>query len=525
MLHTSHLQYDAQVGIAHRRSLGQYWTDPAVAAFMVDWVSGSGKPGIHDPAFGLGAFYDALPAPNRIRFTATEVDPAVAGFWHRTGCGGVDLTVGDYLLSWGRRAENVVCNPPYMRFQHFKNREVVRNEFYRQTGVRLSGYTNIASVFLLKSLEELARGGRLAYLMPLEFLNTGYGGIVKRRLIEGGHLAGVIRLECEKEAFPEVTTSVGIVLYDAGSVHPAVRFFSVSSVNELNAVLSTAPDSSIPHESLDPTAKWLHYFEGKANKTPREDMVPIGRYGRFSRGIATGANEFFALTPSRMRELEMSESDCSPCITRSAHVRQAVFDDVDFAALMQRDKATLLFSPGARPSPAALRYINLGQRRGFDRRYLTASRKPWFRTERRSPAPILVGVFSRGGYKVVRNHAQVLNLTCFHGFQPSSVGLQYIDQLFLYLISDIGREIVALSSRQYGDALKKFEPNDLNTALAPSPSWMESLSRDDVASAMAHVRDASILPSELETRFESLMVAQHSGGHPGYLSTARQLPV
>ncbi|MXY52218.1 MAG: N-6 DNA methylase [Gammaproteobacteria bacterium] len=496
-----------------------------MAAFMVSWVAGSGKRGIHDPAFGLGAFYDALPSPARFRFTATEVDPIVARFWQRNAPDAVDLAVTDYLLSWGRQADNVVCNPPYMRFQHFKNRDVVQKEFYRRTGVRLSGYTNVASVFLLKSLEELAPSGRLAYVMPLEFLNTGYGSVVKQRLIDGGHLAGIIRLECEKEVFPEVTTSVGIVLYDAASVHRTVRFFNVSTLHELNGVLSNAPHTSIPFKSLDPKAKWLHLFKRSGNKAPRTDMVPIGRYGRFHRGIATGANEFFALTPTRIGELGMSASDYKPCITRSAHVQRAVFDENDFVALTQRDKATFLFSPGNRPSVAAQRYIDFGQRRGFDQRYLTASRKPWFRTENRVPAPILVGVFSRGGYKVVRNRAPVVSLTCFHGFQPNALGLHHIDRLFLYLMSDVGRQIVALSSRQYGDALEKFEPNDLNTALAPNPTWFALLDRGDVASAMAHVRDESMLPQELGARFEALMVSKGNERDFGVPTASRRLPL
>ena len=40
--------------------------------------------------------------------------------------------------------------------------------------------------------------------MPLEFLNTGYGKLVKARLIDGGHLAAIISLDCERDVFPDV---------------------------------------------------------------------------------------------------------------------------------------------------------------------------------------------------------------------------------------------------------------------------------------------------------------------------------
>ena len=94
---------------------------------------------------------------------------------------------------------------------------------------------------------------------------------------------------------------------------------------------------------------------------------------------------------------------------------------------------------------------------------------------RREPSPILIGVFSRGGYKIARNETQALNLTCFHGFRPNALGERRVDGLFLYLSSEVGRKIVSMSARMYGDSLTKFEPNDLNSALAPSPQALEDL--------------------------------------------------
>lgn len=107
------------------------------------------------------------------------------------------------MLSWGRKHTNIVCNPPYMRFQKFLNRDAVFSAFAKNAGLRLSGYTNTASAFLIKSLLELDGKGRLAYIMPLEFLNTGYGRAVKAKLLEGGHLAAIIKVDCEKQIFPD----------------------------------------------------------------------------------------------------------------------------------------------------------------------------------------------------------------------------------------------------------------------------------------------------------------------------------
>ena len=110
--------YLEQVGLEHRKRFGQYFTPPAVADFMAQWVLGSGCKSIYDPAFGLGAFLNPVIDDDRIDFTASEVDPEILRFWAASSdCDSSFVANEDYLLSWERRHQNIVCNPPYMRFQ------------------------------------------------------------------------------------------------------------------------------------------------------------------------------------------------------------------------------------------------------------------------------------------------------------------------------------------------------------------------------------------------------------------------
>ena len=86
-----------------------------------------------------------------------------------------------------------------------------------------------------------------------------------------------------------------------------------------------------------------------------------------------------------------------------------------------------------------------------------------------------MGVFSRNGYKVIRNYSSALNLTCFHGFHPNMFGTKYVDHLFAFLLSRAGQAILKSSMRRYGDKLDKFEPNDLNHACVPCPEFFDML--------------------------------------------------
>ncbi len=503
-------EYLRRVGEAHRKEYGQYFTPPDVARFMVQWVLESEAKAIFDPAFGLGAFLEPIDDASDVKFTGTDVDLEVLRYWmESTGDLGAEVSNEDYLLTWGRTHSNIVCNPPYMRFQKFLNRDAVFNAFLKNLGFKLSGYTNTASAFLLKSISELDGTGRLAYIMPLEFLSAGYGTAVKSHLVEGAHLAAIIKLDCEKDVFPDAITSIGIVLYDASRTHTHVDFHAVDSVQSLKRIFDVEPAAKVPIEKLDPTRKWLPYFQPNGFAVDTHETVPLQYYGYFTRGIATGANEFFILRPSHASQLGISDFETVNCITRSSQIRRPVFTRTDYSDLVKNDAPVLLFNVNTTHSKSAAAYILHGERKGYDARFLTKTRNPWYKMERRQPAPLLLGVFSRNGYKIVRNRTDALNLTCFHGFVPNFFGLEYLDHLFLYLSCSVGRDIVSLSMRRYGDRLDKFEPNDVNTALVPSPQVFNEMPQPLVSQAVSYLEETGEPPSWIDTLFEKLKIPEN----------------
>ncbi|MDE6399867.1 MAG: hypothetical protein K2L68_03290, partial [Muribaculaceae bacterium] len=72
-------------------------------------------------------------------------------------------------------------------------------------------------------------------------------------------------------------------------------------------------------------------------------------------------------------------------------------------------------------------------------------------------------VFSRKKIKFVRNEANVSNLTTFHCMYVTNMFID-IDVFFAYLLTDIAHQVLLDNSRQYGNGLTKFEPNDINNA-------------------------------------------------------------
>ncbi len=476
------LEYTLKTPINHRKDCGQFFTPPSVARLMAKWITKDDPKSILDPAFGLGIFYDAIHQINpdkNFQFTAYELDKLILSHldFHRNKKN-LKLINSDYLEANLNSYDAIICNPPYLRFQKFLSRRDVLPKIEKQIGKNLVGYSNIASVFLVKSLNELKPNGRLAFIMPFEFFNTGYGKEIKKSLLHNGLLKQIVIFANEKEIFPEATTTVCILLCKNDRRTEPIKIARIDANEEINRLsdLSNLDGFKINPSDLPYTQKWTPIILSLFSKRqPPPGLVTFSLYGAFKRGIATGANDFFALSKSTLKELNIDNRNCCKCITKSPQITKAIFTEDDFNALTDADKPIYCLDVKDEDNLAIINYLKQGEKLGYHQRHLTKNRSPWYKIESRKPASILFGVFSRGRLKAIRNLTTAVNFTCFHGFYPNMFGQPLIDKLFVYLLSDIGQEIIKTNKRSYGNNLDKFEPGDLNESLCPNQSQFATI--------------------------------------------------
>lgn len=460
-------EYAGVVGLEHRKRFAQFFTPEVIADFMARWVQdGRKKADVLEPAFGLGAFSRSLFKQNpKVRVVGYEADATIYNYAaENVAQAGSDVLLynEDYLrASWEDKYDGIICNPPYLKFHDYDNASLVPlvNE---QLGIRLNGFTNLYTLFLLKSISQLRDGGRMAYIVPSEFLNSDYGVEVKRALLRSGVLRHVVVVDFTQCAFDDALTTACILLCHKDGSLSEVRFSHVSDVGQLQA--SLADYSAWAADQLKPETKWKQYYEG-ARSADYRHLVPFSTFAKVSRGIATGANDYFTFRESKKELYGIPERCLMRCVCHSTDVHGLFFTDDDFQRLSHSDKVVYLFNGRAdREDEHVREYISLGEETGADKRYLTASRKPWYAIENRKPSPIWVSVFNRKGLRFVRNIAGVSNLTTFHCVYDA--GVVDIDVLFGYLVTNVAKEIFMDNSRQYGNGLVKFEPNDLNKGKA-----------------------------------------------------------
>jgi len=487
MLSMCEPEYIKDTPISHRKDYGQFFTPKLVSRLMAQWVLRDGPEVVLDPAFGLGVFYDEimkLNPNNHIEFVGYEIDKKIISYLNsHNNKSNYTLYNSDYLEAEPKEFDAIICNPPYMRFQKFLNRHDVLPTIEKQIGKKLIGYSNISSVFLVKALNELKKNGNLAFIMPFEFFNTGYGKEIKRSLLENFLLKQIIIFSNEKEIFPDATTTVCVLLCKNDRTESLIKITQIKSDNNLAQIsdISKYFQKTIDASHLPFGKKWTPILMSlfSENIIP-EGFVKLSLYGSFTRGIATGANEFFALTKKKILKLGLDDRYICKCITKSPQIRKPVFTSADFKKLYDLDKPVYCLNVTDNPSKETIEYINEGESCGYHERYLTRIRNPWYKIEKRKPAPILFGVFSRGRLKAIRNLTDATSFTCFHCFYPNMFGEPLINKLFVYFLSDIGQEIIKSNKRSYGDSLDKFEPGDLNETFCPNQSQFEMISESEV---------------------------------------------
>lgn len=469
--------YTSIVSEVHRKQYAQFFTPINIAEFMISWILGIKPSSILEPAFGLGIFSRQILSYNEYQNTPIvgyEIDKKMYE-WAKElfiEYPNVRLINDDYMYNeWDNKYDGIVCNPPYLKFHDYMNAEIVNEvEFY--SGVRFRKTSNLYTMFLVKSIMQMAEGGRASYIVPTEFLNSDYGIIVKKFLIESKVLRYIFVVDFNCMAFAKTLTTSTILLLHNDENIDTVAMISISNPNELTEYqteINTTTYSSnmlcFKHKDLDPCIKWSGYYRPIIAPTSKR-LVPFSQFASVKRGIATGDNNYFTFNRAKAEEYRIPHSCLIPCIGKSQDVASKVFTREDFKKLHNLDKKVYLLDATQEVSSSVAAYLEIGLSLGVHRKYLTSKRSPWYSLENRPPSDLWIGVFNRKKPRFILNDARVSNLTAFHCVYLNKFIDNEKDRLLFiaYLLSDISVFLLESCKREYGNGLCKLEPNDINNS-------------------------------------------------------------
>lgn len=476
---------------AFRKARGAFFTPPEIAKFIADWAIRSPGEQVLEPSAGDAAFLVA--AVDRLRHLASRdgFRPTVDGVEiHsysasigrqrvRDAGGEPRILVRDFFAVDPTSTYDVVIgNPPYIRFQDFSGDSRVRaRQAALRAGVTLTGLASSWAAFTLHSALFLKDGGRLGMVLPAELLSVNYAAPVRRFLFD--HFRRVELVLFDEQVFAEAEADVVLLLADGYHRGPTDHAVFRQARNAKDLISLEAGQTWKPP---DPSAKWTGSMVDVKAVEPAQTLLQRGMFTRLETwgdttlGIVTGNNNYFTLSPQRVKELGLHRGELlriSP--PGSSHLRGLVLSNDMLSRLGRKGKSTYLFYPTDRPSADASRYIAAGHAAGVDNAYKCRVRKVWHRVPVVPPADLLLTCMNADTPRLTTNEAQAHHLNSVHG---------------VYLREDqraLGRELLPLSSlnsvtllnaemvgRAYGGGILKLEPKEADGWAMPSPALVES---------------------------------------------------
>jgi len=516
-----------------RKARGAFFTPHAVTQFIADWAIRRADDTVLEPSAGDAAFL--VSAVDRLRaLGGADCAPRVDGVEIHSDsaavarsrvehAGGVpQIAVSDFFRVEPRPDYSVVIgNPPYIRYQGFvgESRTLSRASALR-AGVSLTALASSWAAFTIHSALFLRDGGRMGLVLPAELLSVNYASAIRRFLFE--RFRSVELVLFSEQVFPEAEADVILLMADGYNQGPA-EHATIYQADDAQA-LKTMP-GPLRWIPADPAAKWTGLLTEPNATAPERELLSSGHFthleewGDTTLGMVTGNNNFFALSPKRVRELEIPRRDLirlSP--PGSAHLRGLELTSDALVQLGRRGKSTWLLRPSKEPSLRARAYIDTGHLAGVDEAYKCRVRTPWYRVPLLPPADLLLTCMNADTPRLTTNSANAHHLNSVHGV--------YLNDE----VRDLGRELLPLASlnsitllnaemvgRSYGGGILKLEPREADVWAVPSAAHIsdradqlrsirmdvaEHLRQGQLGRAVAMVDEALLTDPELVSETE-----------------------
>ncbi len=480
------IELDRSKAIEDRKRMGQFATPTALAreilAHGIRLLPDIQPIRFFDPGIGTASFYSALRAAvpeERIESAqGYEIDPhygePAKALWQDTP---LDIHLSDFTRATpkGRKANLLICNPPYVRHHHLdgSQKSALQRRTEEACGVKISGLAGFYCYFIGLAHPFMAKDGIAGWLVPSEFMGGNYGRMLKHYLLKKVTLLQIHRYDPEDVQFDDALVSSAVV-WIKNSPPPEDHAVIFSYGGTLTKpVLSR----EVVATDLDCEPKWARYPQ--AHKASRRDGISLGDLFDIKRGVATGDNKFFILDRNQIEEHDLPMECFSPVLPGSRYLPE---DEIkaDDEGLPLIDKQLFLLDARlpedviSQKFPALATYLATGKKgeKAVADRYLCRFRKPWYKQEKRPAAPIICTYMGRNRagskpFRFILNHSSATACNTYLLLYPKPFLARAVEKHPAIMrsawkfLNEIAPKELLEHGRFYGGGLHKLEPKEL----------------------------------------------------------------
>jgi SAM-dependent methyltransferase len=465
---------------SHRRRLGTFFTPPSEVELMLNmWDEHAETPDrVVDVGAGVGVFTAAAakrwPAA---QVQAVDINPVTLGLLAARLYGpgqdydNVALICDDFTRWFSQEdiagATLILGNPPYTRAQLLPVEE--RRRLQGLTMGLCGSRASLSTVITAMALLRLGADDGLCLLLPAQWLESDYARELRSTIWASARRHVELRL-VESTLFDDALVDAVALLVGPETTVPR---FVLALWDELTP-------QTLSRDGIENPPSWRPLFTEHRRKsalTPgatsgheaSELALTLGEIARAKRGVATGANSYFALAGHERSDRKIGRWSKRRIVTR---LRGIATDELSVAR--DQPDAAKRWILEARPNqvaahPALHGYITEGEALGVHERVLCERRRNWYDLTDEVVVPdVIIGPMSRDKFRFVRNDLRASITNNLYGLVwDKRIPEPDREAVLAWLRSAAGQEALSRIARRQGDGLKKIEPRALNRLRLP----------------------------------------------------------
>lgn len=464
---------------------GGFYTEQAIANFLVKWVKMISPKTILEPSCGDGAFLQALESQNlkQLKKVAVcEIDDEEAAKARGRTCVPIDFVADDFLRWYllkgqdGPPFDAVLGNPPFIRYQYLPTEQQhLAEKIFSMLYLRFTKHTNAWVPFVVASLKLLRPGGRIAMVIPSEIFHIPHAQSLRSYLAD--QCSKILLLD-PKELWFSDTLQGTVLLMAEKKTNSGSKCQGVAVLSDVNKqTLDGNPEELFQNASYTNgdtiSGKWMPLFLNSRERfllaTCRENPA-VKRFEDVASvdvGIVTGANKFFLVPDHTVDEFRLHDW-AYPMFGRSNHVGGLVYSAADHDSNKKTGlPANFLWFREAelRNMPANVaEYLKLGLNEKLQDRFKCRTRKCWYEVPSVYSTPIAMLKRAHNYPRLVLNQAEAYTTDTAYRIRPTGMKSE---ALVLGFVNSLTCLTAEMEGRHYGGGVLELVPSEIERLLVP----------------------------------------------------------